>query len=65
MGTVLVAYFDAECVRCGWKSRVMYGDSLGKEIGHSMAVSRHFKATSGRCGAFPDEIKEQDESSLK
>lgn len=59
MGTVLVDYYDAECVRCGWKHRVMYGASLGKQIGHTLAFARHANATAGRCGAFPDEIREQ------
>lgn len=60
MTTVLVDYYDAECVRCGWKHRVMYGGGLGKQIGHTLAYARHANATTGRCTAFPDEIREQE-----
>ena len=59
MATVGVRYFDAVCVRCGWQHRVMYGDSLGSEIGHTLAVARHATATAFKCGAYPDEIREQ------
>jgi hypothetical protein len=65
MGTVFVDYYDAECVRCGWMHRVMYGGGLGTEIGHTLAVARHANATFGRCTAHPDEIREQPESGLR
>ena len=60
MGTVLVDYYDAECVQCGWKHRVMYGAGLGSEWGHQLAVAVHRKATS--CIAAPFEIREQPET---
>jgi hypothetical protein len=59
MGTVLVDYYDAECVRCGWKHRVMYGGGLGTDIAHTLAVARHANATYGKCTAYPDEIRDQ------
>lgn len=63
MGTVLVDYYEAECVRCGWKHRVMYGGGLGTQIGHALAVARHANATFGKCTAYPDEIRQQSEVS--
>jgi hypothetical protein len=59
MSTVPVDYYDAECVRCGWKHRVMYGGGMGTVIGHTLAVARHANATFGKCTAYPDEIREQ------
>jgi hypothetical protein len=59
MATVRVDYYDAECVRCGWKHRVMYGADLGTYIAHTLAVAKHANATVGRCTAYPDEIRQQ------
>jgi hypothetical protein len=39
----------------------MYGSGLGTLIAHTLAVARHANATVGRCTAYPDEIREQNE----
>lgn len=59
MSTVRVEYYDAECVRCGWKHRVMCGEGTGTYFAHARAVAQHANATFGRCLAYPDEIREQ------
>jgi hypothetical protein len=59
MGTVLVDYFDAECMRCGWKHRLMVGGGMGSIHAHDAALKRHEAVTYGRCSARTDEITEQ------
>ena len=59
MSTVLVDYYEAVCVRCGWHHRVMYGGGMGTVAGHAAAVAVHQQATGGHCTATPGEIREQ------
>jgi hypothetical protein len=48
MGTVLVQYWQMDCVSCGWHQRRMVAGSLGEYYVKMAAIKQH-KVEAGNC----------------